>query len=50
MGAAFFARVDNGFAAIASADPERVVVIDASAAPEEVVSAIRQSLKTRTGR
>jgi len=50
MGAAFFARVDNGFAAIASADPERVVVIDASAAPEAVVSAIRQSLKTRTGR
>ena len=50
MGAAFFARVDNGFAAIASADPERVVVIDALAAPEAVVSAIRQSLKTRTGR
>ena len=50
MDAAFFARVREGFAAIARAEPERFAVINASPAPAAVVAALRQALRERAGR
>ena len=46
----FFARVQAGFAAIAAAEAERVVTIDASPAPEAVVATMRAALRARMGR
>ncbi len=50
MDAAFFARVREGFAAIARAEPERFAVINASPAPAVVVASMRQALRARAGR
>ncbi|MDE1895828.1 MAG: dTMP kinase [Rhodospirillales bacterium] len=50
MDAAFFARVREGFAAIAQAAPERFAVINASPAPAAVVASMRQALRERAGR
>jgi dTMP kinase len=40
----FFARVDGGYRALASADPGRVVVLDASQPPAEVLAAALRAL------
>ena len=50
MDAAFFARVRQGFAGIAKAEPERFAVINASPAPAAVVAAMRTALRERAGR
>ena len=50
MDKAFFARVRDGFTAIAKAEPERFVMVDARPAPETVVAAMRAALRERTGR
>jgi dTMP kinase len=47
MGAEFFARVADGFRAIAAACPERVFAIDANQAPEAVVASMRAALAGR---
>ncbi len=49
MGPEFFARVDDGFKAIAAAAPARVISIDAAQAPEAVVAAMRVALAVRAG-
>lgn len=46
---AFHARVRNGFAQMAAADPERWVVIDATAAKDDVASAIHAAVRDRLG-
>jgi len=48
-GDAFHARVDEGFAAMAAADPDRWVVIDATAPVDEVAHAIRAAVRERLG-
>ncbi|GAN79415.1 dTMP kinase [Acidocella aminolytica] len=50
MDAAFFARVQTGFACMAAAEPERFLKIDASPAPGEVVAALRLALREKAGR
>lgn len=46
-GAAFHERLREGFAAIARAHPERCVMIDADAAPDEVFDRIRAVVRER---
>ena len=46
-GAAFHERLRAGFLAIARAEPERCVVIDADAAPDQVEQRIWDALETR---
>ena len=48
-GAAFHARVDAGFAAMAAADPGRWVVIDASGPVDTVAGLIRAAVRERLG-
>lgn len=45
----FHARVDDGFATMAAADPDRWVVIDASGDREQVTSQIRTAVHERLG-
>jgi dTMP kinase len=47
--AAFAARVAAGFRAIAAAEPQRCVLIDASGAPEHVAGLIERALADRLG-
>lgn len=44
-GDAFHARIREGFAALARREPERIITIDASLAPDEVEAAIWSHLK-----
>ena len=44
-GDAFHARLARGFAELARADPERIVVLDANGAPDEVWEGVWTSLK-----
>lgn len=44
-GAEFHARLRAGFAALAAAEPDRIVTIDANGTPDEVWSAVWKSLK-----
>jgi dTMP kinase len=50
LGMEFFARVAHGFRTIAASEPGRCAVIDAAGAPEAVASALRATLRARTGR
>jgi dTMP kinase len=45
MGAAFHARVHDGFLAIARGAPERITVIDSSKPVEEVAAAVLSALR-----
>ncbi|MBI1176822.1 dTMP kinase [bacterium] len=45
----FFERVENGFARIAAAEPQRVVQIDAGGPIEEVQKRIREAVRSKTG-
>jgi dTMP kinase len=45
--AGFHARVKAGFAALAAADPERWVVVDASGPVEAVVEAVAAAVEAR---
>jgi dTMP kinase len=47
MDDAFHARVRAGFRAIAAAEPDRCVIIDATDAPEGVAAAILRNIRTR---
>ncbi len=47
LGAAFHARVKDGFRAIAAAEPERCVLVDASGAVQDVHTAIVTAVWTR---
>lgn len=49
LGEAFFARIRDGFRAIAAAEPERCVVIDAEADEDGVAAAIWQAVSGRFG-
>jgi dTMP kinase len=44
-GAAFMRKVDEGYRAIAAAEPERVVAVDGARAPEEIAEEIRERLR-----
>ena len=44
-GDAFHARIREGFAELARREPERIITIDASLAPDEVEAAIWSHLK-----
>ncbi|MCB0965894.1 MAG: dTMP kinase [Ilumatobacter sp.] len=46
----FHARVDEGFATMAAADPDRWAVVDASAPVDEVAATIRRIVRERLGR
>jgi dTMP kinase len=48
-GAEFHRRVDDGFAAMAAADPQRWVVVDASQTKSNVATAIRDGVRERLG-
>jgi dTMP kinase len=48
-GGEFHARVQAGFAAMAEADPDRWVVVDASGAPDDVSRTIRAAVTDRLG-
>lgn len=43
----FHARVRDGFLALASAEPERFLVLDARAAPDELAAQVRDAVTTR---
>lgn len=45
----FHARVDAGFAAMAAADPDRWVVVDATAPVDEVALVVRDQVRDRLG-
>lgn len=45
----FHARVDAGFAAMAAADPDRWVVLDAAGPVDEVAARVRQTVRERLG-
>ncbi len=45
----FHVRVEKGFAAMAAAEPERWIVIDASGPHDEVTADIRSSVRERVG-
>jgi len=45
----FHTRVEDGFAAMAAADPDRWVVLDASGPVEDVTDAIRGAVRARLG-
>ena len=47
--AAFHARVKSGFLAIAAAEPDRCVVVDADLSPDQVHNAIMQTIAQRLG-
>lgn len=47
LGAAFFARVRDGFRAIAAAQPDRCVLLPAAAAPEVVAGAVWSAVSAR---
>jgi dTMP kinase len=47
LGAAFFARVRDGFRAIAAADPARCVLIDAAASEAAVAARIHEAVAAR---
>jgi dTMP kinase len=49
LGAAFHARVHEGFRAIAAADPDRCTLLDATRKPEEVFGAAAAALHDRVG-
>jgi dTMP kinase len=44
-GAAFMRKVDEGYRAIAAAEPERVVAVDGARAPDEIAEEIRERLR-----
>ena len=44
-GEEFHARLRNGFAALAKAEPDRIVTIDANGAPDEVWELIWKSMR-----
>jgi dTMP kinase len=46
---AFHERVHTGFAALAAADPQRWVVVDASGTPEEVAEHVAAAVEARLG-
>lgn len=46
---AFHARVQQGFLTIASAEPQRCLVVDADGSPDAVADAIRNGLRARLG-
>jgi dTMP kinase len=46
---AFHERLHAAYRALASADPERCVLVDARGAPEEVAEAVWQALESRLG-
>ncbi|MEJ7800130.1 MAG: dTMP kinase [Ilumatobacter sp.] len=48
-GGDFHTRVENGFATMAEADPERWLVVDASGPHEDVTALIRRSVQERFG-
>ncbi len=48
-GTDFHARVEDGFATMAAADPERWVVVDASGPHDDVTASIRRSVQERLG-
>ena len=48
-GKAFFARVADGFRALARGDPDRWVVVDASGPQEEVARRVRAAVAERLG-
>ena len=48
-GAEFHRRVRNGFRQLATAEPERWVVIDGSRLPDDVTAAIRRAVRERLG-
>jgi dTMP kinase len=48
-GEAFHARVDDGFSKMAAADPDRWVVIDATAPVDGVAAAVRAAVHDRLG-
>jgi dTMP kinase len=50
MGGEVMARIAQGFAAIAAAEPERCALIDATQTPEAVVDEMRQIMRARCGR
>ncbi len=45
----FHERVRDGFAALAAAEPERYLVLDASASPSAIADAVRQALRQLLG-
>jgi dTMP kinase len=47
--AAFHARVKAGFLAIAAAEPDRCVVVDADQAPEQILAALLAVVRARLG-
>lgn len=49
LGAAFHDRVRAGFRAIAAAEPERCVVVDAAADADTVAASLRQVVQARLG-
>jgi dTMP kinase len=50
MGHDFMARVAQGFQSIAAAAPGRIAVINAAQTPDQVTAAMRETIRTRTGR
>ncbi len=49
LGEAFFARVNAGFRAIAAAEPERCVVVDAAADEAAIAGAVLAAVEARLG-
>jgi dTMP kinase len=49
LGPEFFARVRDGFRAVAAADPARCVLLPADGAPEDVSAAIWEVVRVRLG-
>ncbi len=50
LGAAFFARVEAGFRAIAAAEPDRCALIDALGSETEVSARVLAAVRTRLGK
>jgi dTMP kinase len=46
-GADFFARINDGFAELREADPERWIVVDGTAPKDDVETAIRTAVLAR---
>ena len=44
-GAEFMRRVDAGYRALAAAEPERIVTVDGSRAPEEIAEEVREHVR-----
>ncbi len=49
LGEAFFARVNAGFRAIAAAEPQRCVVVEATAAEGAIAGAVLAAVEARLG-